>query len=320
MANRQHIEILQKGVETWNHWRMDNLKIQPDLSEADLKGVNLYMAHLENANLRGASLQGANLYMAHLENAFLVEAHLEKADLTETHLEGAKLSKAHLEGSILCRAYFDRTTKLDEIIFGNGELGSVSVADVDWGGVNVAVISWSAVTELGDERKAREQKWPNGVKKNKETQLDEYLIAVRANRQLAVVLRDQGLNEDAARFSYNAQNLQRSVFKQNRKFGHYLFYGFIDLIAGYGYKPERSLAWYLFVLIGCSILYNMFGHLPLPEAFYLSVTSLHGRGFFPGNNISLNSISVPVATFEAVIGLLIEISFIATFTSRFFGR
>jgi hypothetical protein len=44
----------------------------------------------------------------------------------------------------------------------------------------------------------------------------------------------------------------------------------------------------------------------------------HGRGFFQ----PVQSLGDPVAILaagEAVIGLLIEISFIATFTQRFFG-
>jgi hypothetical protein len=54
------------------------------------------------------------------------------------------------------------------------------------------------------------------------------------------------------------------------------------------------------------------------EALVLSVSAFHGRGFFqplqnPGDPVAI------LAAAEAVIGLLIEISFIATFTQRFFG-
>lgn len=59
---------------------------------------------------------------------------------------------------------------------------------------------------------------------------------------------------------------------------------------------------------------------PLPwyEALILSVSSFHGRGFFQ----LLNSLGDPVAALaaiEAILRLFIEISFIATFTQRFFG-
>ena len=50
-----------------------------------------------------------------------------------------------------------------------------------------------------------------------------------------------------------------------------------------------------------------------------SLTSFHGRGFFPGT-LSLDDFVTLLASIEAVIGLLIEIIFIATFTQRFFAR
>jgi hypothetical protein len=62
------------------------------------------------------------------------------------------------------------------------------------------------------------------------------------------------------------------------------------------------------------------GHITPVEAFVLSLTSFHERGFFPGNNISLSDPRVVLAAIEAVVGLIVEISFIATFTQRFFGK
>ncbi len=54
-------------------------------------------------------------------------------------------------------------------------------------------------------------------------------------------------------------------------------------------------------------------------ALVFSLTSFHGRGFFPGG-LSLEDAITQYAAFEAVVGLFIEISFIATFTQRLFGR
>jgi hypothetical protein len=33
-----------------------------------------------------------------------------------------------------------------------------------------------------------------------------------------------------------------------KKFGQYLFSGFLDLLAGYGYKPVRSVLAYLIII------------------------------------------------------------------------
>ena len=176
---------------------------------------------------------------------------------------------------------------------------------------------------LGDEREAHQQPLEDAAKKNKDTLLMKFQQAVRANRQLTVALQTQGLNENAAYFAYRAQKLQRIVLKRQRKIGSYLFSVFLDLLAGYGYRPRRSVIWYLVAIFGFALAYFAIGHLPFfPDAFVFSLTSFHGRGFFPGlgsENLLHNPLVI-MAAFEAVIGLLIEISFIATFTQRFFGR
>jgi hypothetical protein len=211
----------------------------------------------------------------------------------------------------LREVFFDTTTHLELPTLGNQQFGFILLADVRWGGTNLAVIDWSLVNMLGDESKALQKR-----------RLIDYRQAVRANRQLAVALQTQGLNEIAARFAYRAQKLQRVVFWKQRKYGQYLFSGFLDLLAGYGYKPERSVFWYFVIIFGFALAYLAFGHLPLlPDALVFSLTSFHGRGFFPGlgNETTLHNPLVVLAATEAVIGLFIEISFIATFTRRFFG-
>jgi hypothetical protein len=105
------------------------------------------------------------------------------------------------------------------------------------------------------------------------------------------------------------------------------------LLAGYGYRPGRTLFWYLATIAGFTFMFmqatsgwvpfglpapSQLSPLPWYEALILSVSSFHGRGFFQ----PLESLGDPVAALaalEAVLGLFIEISFIATFTQRCFG-
>jgi hypothetical protein len=49
------------------------------------------------------------------------------------------------------------------------------------------------------------------------------------------------------------------------------------------------------------------------------MTSFHGLGFFPGG-IGLDDPLTVFAALEAFMGLLIEVSFIATVTHRLFGK
>ncbi len=300
-----------RGGLNWDEW-IPASQEQREIAGIHLKEANLSRAHLEGAYLNNAYMEKANCSWAYLMVANLPDAHLEQASLYEARLEGANFSRAHLERCDLSGAFFDAGTNLKDIYISSEKLGVISLVDVKWGGANLSVVNWSSVKMLGNERKAK-----------KSNRLEDYQTAVRANRQLAVALQEHGLNEDAARFAYRAQNLQRVVLRLQRKLGSYLFSVFLDLLAGYGFRPGRSVFWYLFIIFGFTIAYSVFGHLPLlPDSLVFSMTSFHGRGFFPGlgNETSLHNPLVVLAAVEAVIGLFIEISFIATFTQRFFGR
>jgi hypothetical protein len=89
-------------------------------------------------------------------------------------------------------------------------------------------------------------------------------------------------------------------------------------------RPVRAFLAYVVVILGFASL-NLLNsalvapHLSWNEAIVLSMSSFHGRGFFnPG--ITLGDACVELADSEALVGLLIEITFIATFTQRFFAR
>jgi len=226
--------------------------------KACLKGVRLYHATLNSADLREAHLEEADLTKASLEGASLIEAHLEGADLEYAHLEGADLLRAHLEGAWCYRAFFDAATRLNGVTLSDEKNSSVSLAEVVWGNVNLSVVKWSQVKMLGDEHRARQRK-SYGREKDGDVRLYEYERAVRAYRQLSIVLQAQGLNEDAAHFSYRAQILQREVFTYQRKFGQYLLSLFLDLLAGFGYKPWRSFAAYLIVIATFATAYFIIG-------------------------------------------------------------
>jgi uncharacterized protein YjbI with pentapeptide repeats len=312
------------------------------LGQAYLERAYLRAAHLEGVDFGRAHLEGADLSRARLDRAYLREAHLEGANLAEAHLEGASLREAYLEGKCIRKlngkclemldptdlrgAYFDTATNLEGAKLGNGELGFVPLADIRWSNINLSVVNWATVKMLGDEQEARRVKKHDGSVKNKEDRFRQYRTAVRANRQLAVALRGQGLNEEASRFAYRAQVLERKVLWWQRKPLSCLFSWFLFLIAGYGYRPIRSIITYLLVIAFFAAAYFVFGvtesgphHLKWYESIVVSLTAFHGRGFLsdqfkPGDPQSI------IAAIEAAVGLVIEIIFIATFTQRFFGR
>lgn len=330
-----------RGPVDWSDGGLQERK-GVDLRGADLRYVNL--SRLPLTGMYGAlswkewlaaTPEQREAAVTCLEGADLSFTHLDRAILRGAHLEKATLYGAHLEGAVLKRAFFDSSTQLGKIVLGSKRFGVASLADVHWDGVNLAEVDWEFVKALGEEQNAHWQKRHDGLNSNKEKQYKEYQRAVRANRQLASVLQGQGLNEEAVRFAYRANVLQRQVLWLYRFQPHSkllqrvhtlvacLFLLFIDWLAGYGYRPMRSLCWYLVIICGFASTYYALGHLPFfPDAFVFSIMSFHGRGFFPSlsGETNLHNPLVVLAAFEAVIGLFIEISFIATFTQRFFGK
>ena len=319
-AHLENALLIEAHLERAEFRRMYFFHTDPDTADQSemtthLEGADLDRAHLDRAALDGACLDEANLSGASLKGAFLSQAYFKGASLIGAHLEGAYLDRTHLEGADLREVFFNTETQLINIFLGDARFGFASLADVRWGDTNLALVTWSSVKKLGDEIEAERLK-----KGGETTQLLWYRRAVRANRQLAIALQAQGLNEFAARFAYRAQLMQRKVIWYQRKFGQYLFSMFLDLLTGYGYKPIRSFITYGIVISLFAFIYFLLGsHLAWNEAIVISMTAFHGRGFFP-EQFKPGDPQALVAAIEAFVGLLIEVTFIATLTQRLFGK
>ena len=220
-ANLQHAHVAEADLE------------KADLRRANLQGVDLWKATLRDADLQGADLQAAHLTEADFQNAILVEAilqeadlrkaslqeadlkdaSLQKANLVETNLQKADLRKAHLQGADLRRAEL-AGANLEGVILSDEKQVGPQLVDCRWGDANLAVIDWSQMKMPGDEYVAYQKKDGQGKIKENQTRLSEYEAAVRTNRQLAIALRGQGLNEKADDFAYRAQVLQWQVLQR----------------------------------------------------------------------------------------------------------
>jgi uncharacterized protein YjbI with pentapeptide repeats len=296
-----------------------------NLREAHLEGAWLGHVNLHLSVLHHVRLETANLEEVNLTKAVLYQAHLENADLHRANLEDAYLFSANLVGAQLQGAFFNAGTTLENTVLGEQKIRFVSLAGAHWGGVDLSVINWRQVRWLGDEEQARQAKHADGTPKDRATRLQEYITAVRANRQVAVALSEQGINEEAMRFAYHAQQLQRRVHLWERQTGRYLFSLFLNILAGYGYKPLRCFIAYACTILIFAMAYYLLGpasnvHLTLLDAIVFSMTSFHGRGFSPGQNIGLSNPLSILAALEAFSGVIIELTLIATLTQRLFNR
>lgn len=326
---------------TWEEW-LNTTEGQRQMASVLMERADLRRAHLEGANLRWSQMKGAYLneaYMKHacfsgaqMESISLYKAQLEAVDFYKTHLEGASIYKAILGRANLTGAYLHEAD-LTKVMLGDDMSIGPRLVDVQWGNAILSTVQWSQVKMLEDEYIARHKK-QNGAEKDINKLIEDLEKAVRANRQLASALQNQGLNEVATYFAYHAQVLQKrslrfqmaqyaiAVRERLKILGAWLFSWFLFLLAGYGYRPGRSIMAYLVIIFGFASAYYVFGHLPpFPDALVFSLMSFHGRGFFPSlsGETNLHNPLVILAAIEAVIGLFIEISFIATFTKRFLG-
>jgi uncharacterized protein YjbI with pentapeptide repeats len=295
-----------------------------NLNQAQLQGAILLQAHLQEASLVEAQLQGAILLQAHLQEANLNKAQLQEADLSEVELQGATLRQAQLQGADLRQAHLE-SVSLNDATLSDEKYGTVLLGDIKWGQVNLSVIDWEHTKELGDEQVARQEKDSEGERKDKQTRLDEYKNAVRANRQLVVVLQDQGLNEVADHFNFRAQLLQRVVLRWQKQYGRWFFSGFLGALTGYGYR-----LWHIFVVYGLihclfATIYYFNPVLPRHLTWYqqvgwalvVSLTAFHTRTtviYTPDTLLG------GVVALEGIIGLVTEALFIAMLIQRFFGK
>ncbi len=146
MANLEHLEILNQGVNVWNNWRDNNPNIYPDLHGADLISkdleninfsktilVNVQLNHAKlahadfsDANMVSIVLRDATLDDAYLLNARLAEAHLERISLKNATLMGASFRGANLTDANLTGAKF-WLTNLAQANLQNADLTSATM-------------------------------------------------------------------------------------------------------------------------------------------------------------------------------------------------
>jgi uncharacterized protein YjbI with pentapeptide repeats len=273
----------------------------------DLRGANLFQTHLE----------GSTLTWAHLEGASFERSYLQQADLSDAHMGRASLRRAQLSGANLRFCTFDDRSNLNYAVLASTAEGCIKVGDTSWGGANLALIDWAAINALGDEETARAVERDEA--KTRAERVTAYKTAVRANRQLAVALLAQGASEESARFAYRANRLERNVHRYNHKYGRYVFNFMLDILAGFGYRPVRTLVIYLTTIVAFALMYFVITRASPSEAFTLSVTSFHGRGIIPSRD-SVSTASAQLSMVEGVIGFVVEAALIATFAQRFLGR
>ncbi len=279
------------------------------MSRANFSRAQLSQLNLEGIQLNNANLNGTNLRRTQLSNSCLV-----RSDLSGANLYGAKLNNVNL-----ARALMDIKTVLDKIEFDE----KTKFLGVRWNNVSLNDIDWLQTSHIGDEPTKEiiiQEKM--AVKRAK-----YYRDAAGAYHGLVVALNDQGLSIPASNYRLREKDMEKEALWEEHKFCGWLFNIFLGGVAGHGEKPGRTVTWYLGIIAVFSVIYWMLTNLvhgsvkalsPL-EAVILSLTCFHGRGFFT-NTITIGDPVTTFAAIEAVLGLFIELVFIATFSKKFLGE
>jgi len=293
--------------------------IRANLTEAILIGTNLTNAELVDANLSHIRLRFANLTGANLQNANLTNAHCRGANFTDAKLTfatlyGARFSITNLCGTRLIGAHMDASTVLSDSTIDN----RTQFGDIIWNDALLTRINWDKIRRIGDEDfHIKPGDHPDNVPQTLRN-------AARAYRGLAGTLQSQGMNVSASRFRLREQQLEQRAARLEGK--PFTWFGslILEVVAGYGERPGKTMIAYLVVVITFTLLYFGAGQWAGPPisplgSLIFSITSFHGRGFFPATLTSIDGPIPLLAAFEAVFGLFIELIFIATFSRRFLG-
>ncbi len=142
MANLKHMDILKRGVDSWNTWRVSNSHVMPSLSDAGLHMAYLNKANLSRADLSDAGLRLAELIEANLKGADLYWANLSEANLRGANLGGANLQEANMNGSNLRSARMNSANmslaNVSRANMSNAELIRTNLYGADLSGANLS--------------------------------------------------------------------------------------------------------------------------------------------------------------------------------------
>jgi uncharacterized protein YjbI with pentapeptide repeats len=329
---------------------------------AKLKGVNFWGAKLEGAHFRAAELEGVHFELAKLEGAHFGSAMLEGAHFWDAELKGADFRLAKLESVNFWGAKLEGvnfgSAKLEGADFGSAKLEGANfgsaivvttqgigpmVADVTgWDERSLPLREWSAVKLLGDEAEAKKRRDSQRKVKDATTRFEEYFAATRAYRQVATAVEGMGRKEEAEKFAFRAQVMQRkmhwwSIWQRKRAFWQrlgdlwaWVFSGVLALLSGYGYRFGRSFSWYIGILLSFAWLYihlsqsvpphsTIPDHLSWLDACILSVSDMVGRGFFR-QDVTLSDPYAGWSVLEGMIGVFMDVVLISTLTQRLFKK
>jgi uncharacterized protein YjbI with pentapeptide repeats len=136
---QRQLEMLKShDVEAWSQWRQAHPNIRPDLTGADLHGLDLREFDLSGVKLVGANLRGANLTQTDLSGADLSNATLVKTEFRGADLRHAKLVRANMTDADLSEAILQDVDLTQAVSSKKTDLTGADMTDAILTGANLS--------------------------------------------------------------------------------------------------------------------------------------------------------------------------------------
>jgi len=217
-----------------------------NLSRVNLNNLELTRADFKGANLSRADLSDTNLFDANLRNAELVGADLSNSDLTSADLHGADLTRCCMVQARLWHANLENTTLIE---------ANLSRADL-WNTKLFNARFWrtdlSNAVSLGKDnfRSKQHGKYTSVYRINEKG----ILSSEEAYRNLKKQFLSSGRYDDASWASFKEKTMQKILLKKRKSIA-YLPSLIMDLLCGYGEKPQRIIFSSAFVILFYATVY-----------------------------------------------------------------
>ena len=223
------------------------------LQRANLQGINLVnRGQREGYDFSESDFYRANMRGAHLFNWKMNNGSLMKADLRESNLHCADLSGSNILGIKL------HDSKLDNLNIGAKLLQEKLAADH---------------IKKGEYDEAH----------------DNYEQSEEVYRQLRKTAEDQGLYNLAGRYAYRERIMHRNLL--NKGSFKWCFSKLMDMLCGYGEKPENTITFSIILILTCAVGYFIFG-----VNYYDEVLQ-----FRPGASLMENVTTFAMALYYSVV-------------------
>jgi len=233
-----------------------------NFSKADLGNVDLARANLSGVNFSRAMLSNANLFDADLKNAELVGADLSNADLTGANLEGADLTRAYMRGARLWHASLKNATLIE---------ANLNLCDL-WNAGLYNVRIWR--TELSQAISISKESFRSRINRFfSRYRINEkgILSAEDAYRDLKKYFLSNGRYNDASWASFREKSMERLLLKKKGNLA-YIPSLIMNLICGYGEKPERIIFSSFFVIVLFALVFRGLDAITYSQAVVYTMT------------------------------------------------